>query len=213
MLAWLDALARQAGPAALAALFLGAALEYLFPPFPGDTVTVLGGLIAVRGGASAPLVFAAVMLGSLSGAALDYLAGRWLARQLDSLPSGGGVWRYLPREKIRNLEAQFRRRGAIWLLLNRFLPAVRGPIFLAAGIARLNPWSVFLWGGVSALAWNGLLFAAGWAVGGRAERLEALLRGYSRVAWAALAAAAALLVCRSILRHLKALRGRHSRTD
>ena len=51
-------------------------------------------------------------------------------------------------------------------------------------------------GGLSALVWNGLLFAAGWAVGGEADRFKGLLETYGRVAWVALAAIALVLIIR-----------------
>ncbi len=183
MLELVDQLAREAGPLALVALALAAALEYVFPPFPGDTVTVFGGLFAIRGGLSPVLVFLAIMAGSLGGALLDYLFGRWVGRQLEQRREGKWIHR-LPLVQLREWEQRFARRGALWLVLNRFVPALRGPVFVAAGLSRLPPLKVLIFGGISAFAWNGLLFGAGWAVGGQADRLEALLTTYGRVAWA-----------------------------
>jgi membrane protein DedA with SNARE-associated domain len=196
MLEWLDQILREAGPAGLAVIAFGAFIEYVFPPFPGDTVTAFGGLYSVRGGYPPALVFAVIMAGSLAGALLDYLAGRWLAGRIDAAPEGTWYLKRLPRERIREWEERFRTRGAAWLAINRFLPAVRGPIFLAAGIARMSPLKVVGWGGLSALVWNGLLFAAGWAVGGEADRFKGLLETYGRVAWVALADIALVLIIR-----------------
>lgn len=188
MLQEIDRIIQHAGPAGLAFIALGAAIEYVFPPFPGDTLTLFGGLYAVRGGKPVPLVFALIMAGSLGGAFVDYLAGRWISSRIDAAPADTWYLRRIPRDRIREWESRFRTRGVGWLLVNRFLPAIRGPIFLAAGISRMPAGKVLLWGGLSAFAWNGLLFAAGYAVGGNAEALEALLTEYGRIAWGVLAA-------------------------
>lgn len=200
MLEGFDEAIRGAGAWALPLLAIGAALEYLFPPFPGDAVTVFGGLYAVRGGWPIPLVFAAVMGGSLAGALGDYAVGRWLSGRIDRAHEGNWLMRRVPRERIRDWEARFRHRGLVWLAINRFLPGIRGPIFLAAGVARIPLLKVVLWGGVSALLWNALLFAAGYAVGGEAERLARLLRLYGRFAWTALVVVALALLARWLWR-------------
>ncbi|MBI5549771.1 MAG: DedA family protein [Deltaproteobacteria bacterium] len=187
MVEWLDRLVHEAGSTGLVAIALGAFIEYVFPPFPGDTVTVLGGLYAVRGGWPVWLVFASVMAGSLAGAFLDFLFGRWVGRRIDTAPAGAWYLRHLSPAKLREWEARFRTRGSLWLVLNRFLPGLRGPIFVAAGASRIPMAKVLVLGGLSAFLWNGLLFGAGYAVGGQADRLESLVRVYGRVAWAVLA--------------------------
>jgi len=207
MLDWLDHLMREAGSWGLAFIALGAFVEYVFPPFPGDTVTLLGGLYAVRGGWPVALVFALVMAGSLGGAFFDYLVGRWLAGRLDRARPDGWLLRRVPQSDLAAWEERFRQHGVLWLVVNRFLPAVRGPIFLAAGVARIAAWKVVVFGGLSALLWNALLFGAGWAVGGHAESLLALVHTYERVAWAALGLAALALLTRGLWR--RRARGRN----
>ena len=44
---------------------LGSLVEYVFPPFPGDTLVVLGAWYAVNGKISWPLAFAAVTAGAV----------------------------------------------------------------------------------------------------------------------------------------------------
>ncbi len=198
MVQWLDALVRQSGAVGLLVLFFCAAVEYVFPPFPGDTVTLLGGVYAVRGEQPVALVFGAVMAGSIAGAAIDWLAGRWLAGRVAS----GGGWssRWITAEQLAKWEERFRRRGSYWLVANRFFPGIRGPIFLAAGISGIPLPRVLLLGGLSALLWNALLFAAGYAVGGEAERLQALVSTYAEMAWGLLAAVILALVARALIR-------------
>ncbi len=198
MVQWLDSLVERAGPIGLLVLFACAAIEYVFPPFPGDTVTLLGGIFAVRGQQPAATVFGAVMAGSLAGAALDWLAGRWLGERLAS--GKGKGFKLITREQLLDWEVRFRRRGTFWLLANRFFPGIRGPIFLAAGISGVPLGRVLLLGGASALAWNAVIFAAGYAVGGEAERLQSLVSSYSAVALGVLIAAALFFVGRAALK-------------
>jgi len=206
MLGLLDSAMKSAGLGGLAVLFLASGLEYVVPPFPGDSITVLGGVFAVRGGVPVPAVFAALMAGSLLGAMADWAFGRWLGRKLAAAPQEKRWLRWLSREQLLSWEGRFRRRGALWLALNRFLPGVRGPIFLAAGASGISAGRVLLWGGLSSLVWNALLFAAGYAVGGQAERLEALLKGYGRFAWLALGLFALVAAGRWALRRRRARR-------
>ncbi|MGI5861144.1 MAG: DedA family protein [Myxococcales bacterium] len=208
MLVWLDTVMRQAGLAGLAALFLASGLEYVVPPFPGDSVTVFGGVYAMRAGVPVAAVFAALMAGSLLGAMIDWVLGRWLGRKLAAAPHEKRYLRLLSREQILLWEERFRRRGAWWLLLNRFLPGVRGPIFLAAGASGISVRRVIVWGGLSSLVWNALLFGAGYAVGGQAERIVELLRGYGRFVWIAAAVAGAMALGRVAVR--RTLRARRS---
>jgi membrane protein DedA with SNARE-associated domain len=206
MIEWLDALLREAGLLGLLVVFVAAALEYVFPPFPGDTATVFGGVFAVRAGFGVPLVFAVLMAGSLLGAAIDYAFGLWLGRRMDAQPHRERHLRFITREQLHAWERRFRERAVWWLVANRFLPGIRGPIFFAAGLARVPVARALLWGGVSALLWNALLFAAGYAVGGQAEALERLVRTYSRGATLVLGAAFALWAGRAVLRRIRARR-------
>jgi membrane protein DedA with SNARE-associated domain len=209
MLGWLDAVLKGAGLAGLAVLFLASGLEYVFPPAPGDSVIVLGGVYAVRAGVPIAAVFAVLMAGSLLGAMADWALGRWLGRKLAAAPHEKRFLRFLSREQILEWEVRFRHHGTFWLVINRFLPGVRGPIFLAAGASGISARRVLVWGGLSSLVWNALLFGAGYAAGGHAERIEQLLQSYGRFAWAAIGVVAGLGLARWAWR--RAARARRAR--
>jgi membrane protein DedA with SNARE-associated domain len=138
--------------------------------------------VAAGSGIPAPLMFVSVMLGSLTGACVDFALGRYVGSLLARAPSPGShrFLSRLPREQLLLWEERFQRRGAFWLLINRFLPGVRGPIFFAAGVSKVSFAVVLLWGGLSALVWNAILFALGLAVGGEAAKIDAALRNYNR---------------------------------
>lgn len=204
LLQWL---ASHEGPLAYLVLCLAAALEYIFPPFPGDTVTLFGVFLAGTAGFSPWLVYFAIDLGSVLGGLGAYAVGRRIARDPAHPP------RLLRGRRtqvaLAEVRLRFARHGAVYLALNRFLPALRAFFFVGAGLARLPVSRVILWGAVSASLWNGLLFAVGWAVGGHWERLAAFASTY---AWAALGVGILVIVVFAyIVRvRLKEARGRRS---
>jgi membrane protein DedA with SNARE-associated domain len=199
MLQQIDAWIASAGPEAYVALGLASLIEYVFPPFPGDTVVVLGGVYAARGQKPWWLVFAVITLGSVIGAAIDYGLGLKIGERLERFPD-----RRLPfglkHQSIRDAQERMRRVGSVLILINRFLPAVRGILFVAAGAARISFWRVMLLGAASAMGWNVLLIGLGLLVGGNAERLEDLLRTYQLAVGAVLGIIALAFALRFVLR-------------
>lgn len=185
MIEQLDSWIAATGPSAFVVLGLGALIEYIFPPFPGDTVVILGGIYAVRGQKPWMLVFAVITVGSVIGAAIDYWVGLKLRDRLERRPDGRFFG--LPHQKIREVQEKMQRLGSALILINRFLPAVRAFIFLAAGAARMSFGRVLLLGALSAVAWNCLLMGLGIAVGGNAARLEGLVRNYEIAVYSLLA--------------------------
>jgi membrane protein DedA with SNARE-associated domain len=176
MVEFIDHFIRTLGMAGLLILGLAAMLEYLVPPFPGDTITLMGGVYAVRGDHPWPLVFLVVTAGSVAGAALNYWFGTWLARRFEAHPHASLFG--LTHARLEGVQARMRRGGPWLLLVNRFLPGIRGVIFIAAGAARLPRRNALLLGAVSAMAYNALVLTIGRAVGGNLERLETLVARY-----------------------------------
>ena len=191
-----DLLARS-GPAALAVLFTASLVEYVFPPFPGDLLVLLGAWYAVQGVLSWPLAFAAVTAGALAGAAGDYAIGWWLAPRLDARAARRGA---LSAERLARFVSVYQRWGSALLLANRFLPGVRAFVFIGAGAAGIPLARVMLLGGVSAALWNGLLLGAGALLVQSLPELIELFRAYRNVAWALLAAAVVLAAAAAALR-------------
>ena len=193
-----DVLSRAAvvtGPWAPAILFFATFVEHVFPPFPGDLLVVLGAWYAVRGELPWPLLLLFGTAGAVCGAWVDLRVGAWLGRRLDLNASRS---RLLPPERLAAFEAAYRRHGAWLLILNRFMPGIRAFIFVAAGAAGIPARRVLLLGGLSALAWNALLLAAGALLAHNLEELIGLVQRYMQVAGAVLVAAALLLLARAL---------------
>jgi membrane protein DedA with SNARE-associated domain len=169
-------------PAGLALLAGSAMLEFLFPPIPGDTITLLGAALISGFGWSWGWVLAAVLIGSLAGATSNFLIGRRLRARGHTRPS------------IERMMARFERHGPAYLLINRFIPGVRAVAFIAAGMSTMRPRDVFLYGGTSVVLWNSLLMSIGAAVGANLDVIKGWVRSYTTWAWVAVGCVAVLLI-------------------
>jgi membrane-associated protein len=183
------------GPWAPLLLFGAAFIEYVFPPFPGDLLVVLGAWYAVHGDLSWPAVYLAVTAGAIAGAWVDHRVGAWLGQRLERSPTAVGL---LSPERLARFEAAYRRWGSWLLLLNRFFPGIRGFLFLAAGASGIPLARTLILGGLSAAVWNGLLLAAGALVARNLDELLALVEQYTQVAGGTIGLVLLLLLARTL---------------
>ena len=162
---------------AYALVLAAAAIEYIFPPVPGDTVALFAVALAVRAQLSWVLVYLAMTLGALLGGLAAWGFGLWLANQEESWPSflrTPGATRAL--DAVRR---GYEQHGAMYLVVNRFLPALRAFFFVGAGMSRMNVGPVIVFGGISAALWNALLMGIGYAVGNNWDVLRDLAERYA----------------------------------
>ena len=186
----------QDHPLGLAVLFLSAMVEYVVPPFPGDTITLLGAVLITGYGWSWWAISGGVVAGSMLGSFIDY----WVGLRLRARPRRerhARRWAALDR-----VVARFERHGPAFLILNRFVPGIRAFFFVAAGMAGMRRRDVLLYGGISVALWNAMLIALGVTLGANLEALERWFRRYTTVAWAILGGALLCYVAvRLIRRH------------
>jgi membrane-associated protein len=185
------------GPYAPLVLFGASFVEYVFPPFPGDSIVLLGAFYAVRGAISWPLAFAAVTAGAVAGAWLDWRVGAALAPCLEARAALRGP---LDTERLARFEAAYRRWGGWLLLANRFLPGIRAFLFVAAGATAIPLPRVLVLGGISAAAWNALLLAVGGLLARNVEEMASFADRYTRALSIFLAAVALALAARLLAR-------------
>jgi membrane-associated protein len=185
-----DALART-GPLAPGVLAFATFVEYVFPPFPGDLVVVLGAWYAVQGKLSWPATFGSVMAGAIAGAWVDYRIGAAFGRSIDRRAARRGG---LTKARLARFEERYRRWGGLLLVANRFFPGVRAFFFVAAGASGIPLRKVLLLGAISAALWNAALLAAGALVARNADDLVALVERYTHAAYGALALVAAAAI-------------------
>lgn len=172
-------------------LFGSAIIENLFPPAPGDTITVFGAFLVGMGRLDFFVVYAVTTLGSAIGFMVLFYAGAFLEMEFFL----NTRFKIFSSHKILAAEKWFSRYGYYVVVLNRFLPGVRSVISIVAGISHLNGWKVFLLSVVSAMAWNFIWIYSGYTLGNNWEivnqKISIIIRNYNITAGVLLAAAAA----------------------
>ena len=179
-------------------------MEYVFPPFPGDTITLFGAVLITAYKWSFWGVFGAVMAGSVAGSMVAFYFGTWLearrAARRTARQKRGEREREERRAVIDGLVGKFRRHGAVYLMINRFLPGIRALFFVAAGMAKMRPIAVLLYSALSAALWNLAIIALGSALGANFETLLGWVRRYTLAVWLILAGLVLVLVARAAIK-------------
>jgi membrane protein DedA with SNARE-associated domain len=179
-------------------LFLSALVETIFPPYPGDTVTVFCSFAAARQELTPGFVLMVSFLGSYAGGLLLWGIGHtWRenppARIIRWLAGSGSL------EHAREL---LRQHGTIIVVLSRFVPGIRSLIILAAGLAGMSLGRM-LWAIAIAVAiWQSILVTGGYLVGMHWLKVVSVISKMGL--WAAVAAA--------LLIYIFWRRGRKNRT-
>ncbi len=178
------------------ALFISAYIENIFPPVPGDTVTVFAAYLVGRSNQSMVGVMAATTAGSSAGFMTYYALGRLIHPDYFVRKN----FRFLPASSIERAGKWFRRSGSWVILLNRFFSSFRAVVSIVAGMYRL-PWlRVFVLSLISCAVWNSLLIWAGYLLGTNWAAVQNILAQYSR----ALVVAAVVLAALWFLRRRSA---------
>jgi membrane protein DedA with SNARE-associated domain len=187
---------------AYAVVVAAAAIEYVFPPMPGDTVALFAVTLAVRAQLSWVFVYFSMTLGALLGGLAAWGFGVWLANHEESWP----LFLRTP-SATRALDAVrrgYERHGAMYLAVNRFLPALRAFFFVGAGLSRMSVGPVIIFGGISAVLWNALLMGIGYAVGNNWDVLRNLVERYAGATLILIVIAMAGIIARFVWDHRRA---------
>ncbi|MEJ2635844.1 MAG: DedA family protein [Calditrichia bacterium] len=168
----------QLGPVwAYFLLFVSAFVENVFPPIPGDTVTVLGAYLVGRKILSFWGVYAATTAGSILGFMTIFGVAYWLEWKF--------IERYNPkwiaRSHIDRVEKWFRKYGYWIVLFNRFLSGTRSVVSIVAGLSKMKPVFVFILALISGAIWNGILIYLGATIGKNWEEIIQIVKLYNRV--------------------------------
>lgn len=173
-MAWLDdPVAWMVGipPMVLICLaFFSAAVEYIFPPYPGDTLILLIFFLSGQGAAPPEQLFAAALAGGFLGSWCTYLLGeryglrllRWASRFKISIFRRRAL---VSRERLEEIFERFDERV---MVINRFVPVARSFAVYGAGAMKLRLGPTLAYCAISHVAfmammlWIGLLTANSW---------------------------------------------------
>ncbi len=158
-------------------LFLSAIVENLFPPVPGDTVTLLGAYFVGRG----QLDFIGVLVSTTLGSVVGFMALFMIAYKLEWAWFEKRNWKWMQRSQIEKVESWFQKYGYGIILANRFLSGVRSVISISAGLSKLNIGLVILYATISAAIWNAIIIYAGAFIGESWETILEYIQLYNRI--------------------------------
>jgi len=157
---WTVSLMDTIGPAG-AAIAVG--MDNLFPPIPSEVVLPMAGLAASRGSFTLAEAILWTTFGSVFGAYILYVLGRWLGadrlrRIADRLPLVKGD------DVVRSVH-WFEKHGSIAVFFGRMVPLFRSLISIPAGVARMPWWKFGLLTTAGSLIWNSIFVMAGFLLG------------------------------------------------
>ena len=147
-------------------------LEYVFPPVPGDSTMLLACFLAGSGLLPMGGTVLACFAGSVAGALTAYALGARLGRSYFFLRT---AW---ARGELDRLERGLQRRGPRLLVINRFIPGIRGVFLYGAGIGRLPLRPVLLYSSLSNALWVALIAWAGTSLGSSWNEVQGVFRRY-----------------------------------
>jgi membrane protein DedA with SNARE-associated domain len=115
---------------------------------PEDIVLVVAGMLAQDDGRSWLATSALMYLGVLAGDSIIFCLGRHFGSRLLAWEHTHHLF---PPKKQARVQQLFERHGSIVLLIARFLPGLRAPIFSTAGAMRVPYLKFVLFDGAAAL--------------------------------------------------------------
>ncbi len=145
------------------------AMESSVLPVPSELVMPPAGFLAYQGEMNIWLALLAGTAGSMIGAYANYWVsarlGRWVFVKY-------GKFVLLSVRSLERTEKFFARHGEIATFVGRLFPVIRHLISIPAGLARMRLDRFFLYTGVGAGIWCGVLLAVGWFIGAAGASLS-----------------------------------------
>lgn len=146
-------------------------LEDFGVPMPGESMLILGALLASQGTLHiAPLLifaWAAAVTGDNIGFAIGHFGGRRAVLRY-------GRYVFLTRERLDRVESFFDRYGGIIVLAARFIEGLRQLNGITAGTVRMH-WSRFLlYNAIGAALWVGFWGMLFYEIGAQAGSFQSL---------------------------------------
>ena len=167
-------------------LFISSIIEYIFPPFPGDTVTLFGAFLVAARGWNFYWVFSTATFGSVIGSSIDYFIGyRIRIGVANNTGLGKGIksrfTRLLTKERVNFIKDKIDKYGPAYIMLNRFMPGIRAFFFFAAGAVGMSFLKVTFYNLISVIVWNLIIISVGIFIGSNWTRLFSIFEAYSKI--------------------------------
>ncbi len=138
---------------------------------PGETVMLLGGVLAAAGQADLVGVVLAAVLGAVAGDQAGYTLGRTLGPSLRS----GRAGRWIGHERWARAEDLVARRGGPAVFLGRWIGFLRAVVPAAAGAVGVPRTTFLAWNAVGGALWASTVVGAGFLAGASWPTIQAWL--------------------------------------
>lgn len=146
MLDILEALFTQYGYAAVFVVLVACGFGI---PIPEDITLIAGGVISGLGHSNAHIMVVVGMIGVLTGDGMMFLLGHFYG---DRILKARFVKRLMPPQRYLQVQEKFDKHGSWVLFVARFLPGLRTPIFITAGMSgRISFWRWLIMDGLASL--------------------------------------------------------------
>ena len=145
-------------------------------PLPGQTLLVAAAMLSTQGDFHIGAVASVAFAGTLGGSCIGYLIGRTGGRALL-------VRCKFSPEKIGRLESFFARRGALVVVIARFVDGLRQFAPLVAGSLRMPWWRFFLASVAGSVAWVGAWGIGIYTLAEHSNQILAALHRVSTSGW------------------------------
>jgi membrane protein DedA with SNARE-associated domain len=154
-------------------IFLLMAIESSFIPFPSEVVLVPAGYLAAKGEMNFSLIFVFALLGSLTGALINYYGALWIGR---TVLERYGKYFFIRHETLSKLDEFFEKHGPISTFTGRLMPGIRQLISIPAGLSRMEIKKFLLYTALGAGIWSFMLILLGFVIGENEELIKAYLQ-------------------------------------
>lgn len=110
-------------------------------PVPEDVTLIAGGVISALGDTNVHFMFGVGMAGVLVGDGVVFSAGYFFGPKI---LENKFVKKFVTPERYNSVQNQFEKYGKWVVFMARFMPGLRTPIFLSAGISKRVTYARFL---------------------------------------------------------------------
>ena len=164
-------------------VFLLIAIENIFPPIPSEVILLFGGFMTTYTSLNIFGMSIASTLGSLIGAIVLYLIGKFFNKErLKAIVSSkvGKILR-LKNEDIDKADNWFETKGNKTVFFCRFIPIVRSLISIPAGMSEMAMGKFLVYTITGSLIWNVVLIVTGSIVGENWTSILEIFDTYSHI--------------------------------
>jgi membrane protein DedA with SNARE-associated domain len=157
-------------------IFILMTIESSFIPFPSEVVMIPAGYLAAQGVMNIYLAIVVGVLGSIAGAVVNYVIGKYLGR---NYLLKHDKFFFISRKHLEKSDLFFKKYGGITTFIGRLIPVVRQYISIPAGFADMNFFKFIFYTAIGAFAWVTFLALIGYYVGvGMSSAVVGLYNSY-----------------------------------